>query len=63
MPQQLAECRTMQDLFRVYTQFFENACSQYQLGLGEMTKLSQSMAETALQTLQSRSGEATRTEH
>jgi hypothetical protein len=63
MPQQLAECRTMQDLFRVYTQFFQNACSQYQLGLGEMTKLSQSMAETALQTLQSRSGEATRTEH
>jgi len=63
MPQQLAECRTMQDLFRVYTQFFQNACSQYQSGLGEMTKLSQAMAENALQTLQSRSGEPTRTKH
>ena len=63
MPQQLAECRTMQDVFRVYTQFFQNACSQYQSGLGEMTKLSQAMAENALQTLQSRSEEATRTEH
>ena len=63
MPQQLAECRTMQDVFRVYTQFFQNACSQYQSGLGEMTKLSQAMAENALQTLQSRSEEATRAEH
>ena len=63
MPQQLSECRTLQDLYRVYTQFFQNACSQYQSGLGEMTKLSQAMAENALQTLQSRSGEPMRTKH
>ncbi len=41
IPQQLAECRTPQDLYRVYAQFFQNACSQYQSGFEQMTKLSQ----------------------
>ena len=63
MPRQLAECKNLQDLYRVYAQFFQNACSQYQSGLEQMTKLSQSIAETTLQSLQSRSGEATRTKH
>src|SRR5215470_15355135 len=49
MPQQLAECKSLQDLYRVYAQFFQNACSQYQSGLEQMTKLSQN----ALQTLHS----------
>jgi hypothetical protein len=53
VPQQLAECRSVQDLYRVYAQFFQNACSQYQSGLEQMTKLSQSIAENALQGLQS----------
>jgi hypothetical protein len=30
MPQQLAECKSLQDLYRVYAEFFQNACSQYQ---------------------------------
>jgi hypothetical protein len=54
MPQQLAECRNVQDLFRVYAQFFQTACAQYQSGLEQMTKLSQSITDNALQTLQSR---------
>jgi len=52
VPQQLAECKNLQDLYRVYAQFFQNARSQYQSGIEQMTKLSQSMAENALQTLQ-----------
>jgi len=56
VPQQLAECKNLQDLYRVYAQFFQNARSQYQSGLEQMTKLSQSMAENALHTLHS-SGE------
>ena len=56
VPQQLAECKNLQDLYRVYAQFFQNARSQYQSGIEQMTKVSQSMAENALQTLQS-SGE------
>ncbi len=63
VPQQLAECRNVQDLFQVYAQFFQNACSQYQSGLEQMTKLSQSIAETALQSLPSRSGETPQTKH
>lgn len=63
VPQQLAECRTPQDLFRVYAQFFQNACSQYQSGLEQMTKLGQSIAENALQPLQLGAEERTRTKH
>jgi hypothetical protein len=53
VPQQLAECKNLPDLYRAYAQFFQNACSQYQSGLEQMTKLSRSMAENALQALQS----------
>jgi hypothetical protein len=63
MPRQLAECKNLQDLYRVYAQFFQNACSQYQSGLERMMKLSQSITEAAVQSLQSRSGEATQTKH
>jgi len=61
MPQQLAECKSLQDLYRVYSQFIQNACSQYQSSLAQMTKLSQSITETALRTLQS--AETTGTRH
>jgi hypothetical protein len=60
VPQQLAECRTPQDLFQVYAQFFQNACSQYQSGLEQMTRFSQSITENTLQALQSRPGETMR---
>lgn len=60
VPQLLAECRTPHDLFRVYAQFFQNACSQYQSGLEQMTKLSQSITENTMQALQSRPGETMR---
>lgn len=63
VPQQLAECKSLPDLYRVYTQFFQNACSQYQSGLEQMTKFTQSMAETALQPLQSISEGTGRTKH
>lgn len=53
VPQQLAECKNLPDLYRVYAQFFQNACSQYQTGLEQMTKLGRSMAENAFQALQS----------
>ena len=55
VPQQLAECKSLQDFYRVYAQFLQNACSHYQAGLEQMTKLSQSITENALQSLQSHS--------
>jgi Phasin protein len=63
VPQQLAQCKTLEDLYRVYAQFFQNAFEQYRSGLEQMTKLSQSLAENALQSLQSRSDETIRTRH
>jgi hypothetical protein len=53
VPQQLAECKSMPDVYRVYAQFFQKACSHYQSGLEQMTKLGRSMADNALQSLQS----------
>jgi hypothetical protein len=63
VPQQLAQCRSIQDLYQVYAQFFQNACAHYQSGLEQMAKLSRSMAETALQPLPSHSDDASRTKH
>jgi hypothetical protein len=63
VPEQLAECKTVLDLYRVYAQFFQNACSHYQSELEQMTKLGRSIAEDALQPLQSRSEGASRTKH
>jgi hypothetical protein len=60
MPQQLAQCRTLPELYRVYSQSFQNACSQYQTGLEQMTKLGQAITEQALQPLQSRSAGETK---
>jgi Phasin protein len=54
MPQQLAECKTAHDLYRVYGEFFQNAYADYQSELEQMTRLSQLIAENAMQGLQSR---------
>jgi len=60
VPQQLAQCRTAQDLYQVYEQFFQNTWAQYQSGLEQMTKLSKAIAEHALQ---SHSGDSGPTRH
>ena len=54
--QQLAQCRTAQDLYQVYVQFFENSWAQYQSALEQMTKLSTAVAEHALQPRSGASG-------
>ena len=53
VPQQLAQCRSLQDIYRVYAQILQNACSHYQAGLTQMATFSQSITENALKTLQS----------
>jgi len=49
VPEQLAQCRSAQDLYQVYAQFFQNAWGQYQSGLEQMSKLSKAIAEHSLQ--------------
>jgi hypothetical protein len=58
VPQQLAACKTVQDLCGVYAGFFQNACAQYQSELEQMTKLGKTLADDTLQAIQSRVEEA-----
>lgn len=54
VPQQLAACKTVQDMYGVYAEFFQNACSDYQSELEQMTKLSKSLADDTMQVIQTR---------
>jgi hypothetical protein len=58
MPQQLAACKTVQDMYGVYAGFFQNACAQYQSDFEQMTKLGKSLADDTLHAIQSRMEEA-----
>ena len=63
VPQQLAACKTVQDMYGVYAEFFQNACSDYKSELEQMTKLSKSLADDTMQVTQSRVEEARETRH
>jgi hypothetical protein len=52
VPQQLAECKTVQDMCSVYAGFFQNACAHYQSELEQMTKLGKSIAYDTLHAVQ-----------
>jgi hypothetical protein len=52
--EQLAACKTVQDMYGVYTDFFQNACAQYQSEFEQMTKLGRSLADDTMQMIQSR---------
>jgi hypothetical protein len=60
MPQQLAACKTVQDMYGVYAEFFQNACSHYQSEFEQMTKLGKSLADDTIQAMQSRMEESVR---
>ena len=60
VPQQLASCKTVQDMYGVYAEFFQNACSDYQSELEQITKLGKSLADDTLQAMQTRMEEAAR---
>lgn len=53
LPEQLAACKTAQDMFRVCANYFQNACSDYQSEFEEMTKFNTSIAKDTMTALQS----------
>jgi phasin protein len=57
MPQQLAACKSIRDVYGVYAEFFQAAVADYQGELEEMTKLGKTLADDALQAMQTRSEE------
>jgi hypothetical protein len=60
VPQQLAACKTVQDMYGVYAEFFQNACSDYQSELEQMTKIGKSLADDTIQAIQTRMEETAR---
>ena len=60
MPQQFAACRTMEDVFGVYTGFFKRAVEHYQAEFENIAKLGQTLASDTANHMQDQS---TRTRH
>jgi hypothetical protein len=54
MPQNLAGCKTVQDMYGVYSEFFQTAVTDYQSEFEQMTKLGKSLAEETAQIMQTR---------
>jgi hypothetical protein len=53
VPQQLAACKTMDDMYGVYTDFFQTAYADYQSEFEQISKLGKSLAEDTAQAVQS----------
>jgi Phasin protein len=58
MPQNLAGCKTVQDMYGVYSEFFQTAVADYQSEFEQMTKLGKSLADDTLQAVQTSMEEA-----
>jgi hypothetical protein len=55
VPKQLAACKSVQDLYGVYADFFQAAVTDYQSELEQMSKLGKTLADDTLQAMQTRS--------
>ena len=60
MPKQLVACKTMQEMYGVYADFFQTAVADYQSEFEQMSKLGKTLAEEAAQAMQSRLEESSR---
>ena len=54
MPQQLAQCKTVRDMYGVYADFFQNAVADYQAEVEQMTKIGKDLADDTMQAMQAR---------
>jgi hypothetical protein len=54
VPQHLAACKTVQEMYGVYTDFFQTAVADYQSEFEQMSKLGKSLAEETVNALQTR---------
>lgn len=58
VPQQLATCKTVQDMVGIYRGFFENAVADYQAEFEALSKLGQAMTEDAVAAVETASKRA-----
>ncbi|MGE0850731.1 MAG: phasin family protein [Hyphomicrobiaceae bacterium] len=60
MPKQLADCKTMNEMYGVCADFLQNAYADYQSEFEQMTKLGKTLADDTLQAMQARTEAALR---
>jgi hypothetical protein len=60
VPQQLAACKTVQEMYGVCADFFQTAVADYQSEFEQMSKLGKSLAEETANALQTRIEETAR---
>lgn len=58
LPQQLATCKSMQDMYSVYNDFFQRAYADYQAEFEQLSRLGKSLAEDTVHAVQSGAEEA-----
>jgi hypothetical protein len=52
VPERLAACSTLQDMFQVYANYVQNACTHYQSEFERLSKLNGSIAQEAMAAFQ-----------
>jgi hypothetical protein len=60
VPRHLVGCKTVQEMYGVYADFFQTAFADYQSEIEQMTKLGKSLADETIQAVQARAEEAAR---
>jgi len=60
VPKQLAACKTVQEMYGVYADFFQTAVADYQSEFEQMSKLGKTLADETLQATQTRTEEVGR---
>jgi hypothetical protein len=60
VPQQLASCKTVQEMYGVYADFFQTALADYQAEFEQMSKIGKALAEDTAQAMQTRAEEFSR---
>jgi hypothetical protein len=58
VPKQLAACKSVQDVYGVYAEFLQAAVVDYQSEFEQMSKLGKTLADDALQAMQTRAEES-----
>jgi hypothetical protein len=60
MPKQLVACKTVQEMYGVYADFFQTAVADYQSEFEQMSKLGKSLADETMHAMQARVEESAR---
>jgi hypothetical protein len=58
VPEQLAGCKSLQEMYGVYAEYLQGALTDYQTELKEMSELGKTLADDTLQAIQTRADQA-----